>query len=107
VVRESNIVLSVCRVEQTHEDPKEWMLYGLAVHSDCRRRGIGRTLVQTSIRFARSRGASSIRSDTHVDSRTSIAVHRALGFLDKGGFIAVDGDERVTFSTAIAGPQGT
>jgi len=101
VARERDVIVGECRVKRDSHDPDVWILSHLAVHPDHRRQGAGRSLVQASIVFARSRGAATIRSETHVDNRASIAFHKSVGFVDDGRFTAVDGDEKIAFSMLL------
>jgi ribosomal protein S18 acetylase RimI-like enzyme len=107
LVRKSEAILGVCRVAQERQNTKAWLIYGLAVHPDHRRIGLARILVQDSIRFARSHGARNIRSETHSDNAASIAMHKALGFVDERMLIAPDGDEKIAFSIALVNAEGT
>ena len=75
-----------------------WMVYALAVHPDHRRQGVGRTLLDACIGFARRRGAKTIRSECHVENAESQAFHEAVGFSYDGWFVAEDGDRKMAFS---------
>jgi aminoglycoside 6'-N-acetyltransferase I len=55
-------------------------LEGIYVRPDCRRRGVGRLLVEATRRWATSRGCVEFASDCHADNAMSIAFHRRLGF---------------------------
>jgi len=102
VAKKSEVIIGIGRVERTSDDPGAWMVFGLAVHPDYRRQGIGRALVHASVGFARSRGARTVRSETHADNRASIAFHESVGFAHGRCFTAPDGDEILAFSMVLA-----
>jgi aminoglycoside 6'-N-acetyltransferase I len=55
-------------------------LEGLYVVPAERGKGIARSLVRETMRWARERGCAELASDALLDNTTSHAVHRALGF---------------------------
>ena len=55
-------------------------LEGIYVKEECRRRGIGRSLVAAAENWARSRGCVEMASDCLHDNEDSVRFHRSLGF---------------------------
>lgn len=55
-------------------------LEGWYVEPPYRFRGVGRSLVEASMAWARARGCREFASDTEVENTSSAAAHRALGF---------------------------
>jgi aminoglycoside 6'-N-acetyltransferase I len=55
-------------------------LEGLYVVPAARRRGVARTLILASERWASGEGCTEFASDALIDNDASVAVHRALGF---------------------------
>ena len=78
------------------------MVYGIAVHPDHRRQGIGRALFDAAAAFARSQGAKTLLSETHVGNHTSIAFHKSLGFADGRRFTdPTDGGQKLAYSMTM------
>ena len=98
IARKCGRIVGVSRIQRWPDGADDWMLYGLAVHPDNRRQGIGRALADASVGFARAGGAWRMRCETHLDNQVSIAFHKAIGFRDGGRFVASDGDEKISFS---------
>jgi ribosomal protein S18 acetylase RimI-like enzyme len=96
--RKSRAIVGVGRIQKWPDAQDEWMVYGVAVHPEHRRQGIGRALVGACVRLARARGARRISSETHAENRASIAFHKAVGFSVDGHFVASDGDRKIAFS---------
>ena len=101
VARKSGVPVGFFRVVRDRNDASDWWLLGLVVHPEYRRRGIGSTLVRTCIAYAQERGATIIRSETHLDDEASIRFHESMGFRNEGRFIAPDGDRKVAFSLTV------
>jgi aminoglycoside 6'-N-acetyltransferase I len=55
---------------------------GLYVVPEKRRLGIGRVLIAQAEDWARSKGLTELASDALIDNDTSIAMHKALGFVE-------------------------
>src|SRR5262245_36879891 len=53
---------------------------GWYVDPDFRRTGVGRTLVDHAVQWARARGCKEIASDCELDNEVSFKVHSSLGF---------------------------
>ena len=102
VAEKSGALVGFCRVVRDRNDGSQWWLLGLAVHPDHRRRGIGSAIVRECIVYAQQRGATVIRSETHLDNEASIRFHESMGFKNEGRFTAADGDEKVAFSLTLA-----
>ncbi len=102
VARKSGRLVGFGRVARDRNDPDNWWLFGLAVHPDHRRRGIGRALAVARIAYARAHGATVIRSETHLDNEASARFHEAVGFRNDGQFTASDGDRKITFRMVLA-----
>jgi molybdopterin synthase catalytic subunit len=54
---------------------------GWYVEPDCRRRGVGRALIDAAAAWARAQGCGELASDRDADNLLSRAAHVALGFL--------------------------
>lgn len=96
--RRSGTAVGVGRIVRDQSESSQWMLLGLAVRPDHRRQGIGRALARALIGYARERGATAIRSESHLDNEISIRYHEGIGFKSMGRFTAPDGDEKVAFA---------
>jgi ribosomal protein S18 acetylase RimI-like enzyme len=90
-------VVGVARIMSGGDSPSTWVLYGLAVHPQHRRQGIGRALAQAAVVYAKERGCRSVRSDAHTYNVLSLRFHRGIGFQDQGNMVDADGDEIVRF----------
>lgn len=90
------------RVARDRDGSSAWWLSGIDVHPDFRRQGTGTRLARACVRYAKTRGATLLRSSAHDDNRTSIAFHQAFGFQNDGPFVAPDGDRKVAFSLPLA-----
>lgn len=101
VARGSGLIVGVGRIIRTCAATYSWMTYGLAVHPEYRRQGIGRALLRARLEYARERGAQTIQSETHAANLASIAFHEAVGFINQGTFLATDGDPKIAFSMSV------
>ena len=101
VARKSSAPVGFCRVVRDRNTASQWWLVGLAVHPGHRRRGVGGALAHACIAYAQERGATVIRSETHLDNDASIRFHESAGFQNEGMFVAPDGDEKVAFSLTV------
>jgi L-amino acid N-acyltransferase YncA len=61
-------------------------------------KGIGRALAEACVVYARARGATKTKSQSHSDNEASIRFHEALDFVCTGAFVASDGNRKVGFS---------
>lgn len=95
-------VVGFARIARDEQDESQWWCMGIAVHPEYQRRGIGSALHHACVAYARDRGATVIRSATHVRNEASIRFHESVGFNNEGRFTAPDGDEKVGFSLALA-----
>ena len=104
--RKSGAIVGFVRVTQDKNEPSQWWLIGLVVHPGHRRRGIGKALSEAGIAYARERGATTIRSEAHLDNEVSISFHEHFGFENEGRFTAPDGDEKVAFKLSLTTRAG-
>ena len=103
VATKAGIAVGICRVQRNSDDPEAWMVFGIAVHPEHRRQGIGRALFDAAIAFARSHGARTILSETHVRNHTSIAFHQSVGFAAGRPFTEpADGGQKLAYSMTVA-----
>jgi ribosomal protein S18 acetylase RimI-like enzyme len=103
---DSDDVVGVCRIKRCADDPETWLIYGLAVHSNHRRQGIGRSLFSACTEYACQHGAVTIRSQTHEDNQASRALHEAMGLRPGYHSMAEDGDRLITFEIPIPRVSG-
>ena len=102
VARIRRTIVGFAKVQQDAHNPAEWLWVALVVHPDHRRKGIARALFDASVAYARKRGTTMLRSETHAENAASIAVHENLGFHNDGPFkCPYDGDEKVAFSLSL------
>ena len=102
VARKGPAVVGFFQMLRDAGNRDHWWLAGVMVHPARRRRGIGRALIHEAIAFARPRGATVLRSETHVQNAQSIGFHEAIGFTNDGSFTAADGDHKIAFSRRLA-----
>jgi ribosomal protein S18 acetylase RimI-like enzyme len=73
--------LLVLRTGPTLSDAKDWAeITELYVRPDGRRRGIGRSLVEAAIRYARSRNCTEIRLLVDPENAVALSFYRTVGF---------------------------
>jgi len=101
IAKKSGASVGFSRVVRDKNDASQWWLLGLMVHPNHRRQGIGSALVRMCIAYAQERGATVIRSETHLDNKVSIRFHESVGFKNEGRFMAPDGDEKIAFSLTL------
>ncbi|MXV50041.1 GNAT family N-acetyltransferase [Pedobacter sp. HMF7647] len=63
---------------------KNWILNDFFVQEEYRKAGIGRSLLNTSIKFARDHGASIVKIETAVDNFKAQSLYEATGFEKQG-----------------------
>lgn len=90
-----------CRVFQDKNDASHWWLSGLVVDPAYRRQGVATVLIKVCVDYARQKGASTVRSETHLENLASIRLHESVGFENLGPFRAADGDEKVAFRLSL------
>lgn len=90
-------IVGASRIMPDGDSAAAWVFYGLVVHPDHRRKGLGRALATAALNHARQHGARSIRADVHVWNEGSISFHHALGFESDGAMTDADGDKIVRF----------
>lgn len=61
-----------------------YVVHRLMVHPEHLRQGIGTSLFEHAIGFARTCGASGVKVDTHPDNHRMQALIKSLGFTEKG-----------------------
>ena len=59
-------------------------LEGWYVTKSCRKRGLGRSLIDAAETWAKQKGFTEMASDTDIGNRSSIAIHITLGFKEVG-----------------------
>lgn len=59
---------------------RSWILNDLYVHTDARRNGIARALLQAAADFARADGAIRLELETDPDNRSAQALYRHMGW---------------------------
>jgi RimJ/RimL family protein N-acetyltransferase len=108
VARVQGALVGFVKAQQDAENPSVWWWLGLVVHPGYRRCGIARGLLERCAAYAGEHGATTLRSDTHLDNAASIAVHERLGFRNDGVFESpYDGDKKVAFTFALARDHGS
>ncbi len=76
----------------------EGHITNLAVHPECRRRGIGEKLMRTIMSYARSRGARRITLEVRVSNAAAQRLYEKLGFVSVGirpGYYHDNGEDAV------------
>lgn len=74
---------------------QKWLVEGLEVHPDWRRRGIGEQLLLTGISHLARQSASAVWSHIRHDNAPSIRLHQRVGFrLVSHGYVNSWGDYR-------------
>jgi len=78
-------------------------LLSLAVHPEARRRGLGRTLLETALRRAREAGAEVCHLEVRVTNEAALALYRRFGFVEVGRRRAyyADGTDAALMSRAL------
>ncbi len=79
----SGLVVALLRAPRSHPlliARKIVEIDNVVVRHDCRRRGIGRRLIEASIEWARARGADDVEVAVHDFNAEAAAFYAALGF---------------------------
>jgi ribosomal protein S18 acetylase RimI-like enzyme len=80
---EAPAAAGVCQLRYRHSvwtGTEDCWLEDLFVREDARGQGLGRALVQRSLKRARERGCKRIELDTTADNETAIALYESFGF---------------------------
>jgi GNAT superfamily N-acetyltransferase len=80
VWEEDGAIVGNASLHEVEGAPGRFVLANVAVDPACRRRGIGRALVQASLDFARQRGASEVLLQVEADNEAAIRLYTGLGF---------------------------
>ena len=64
--------------------PPEGYITNVAVHPDCRRRGIGSKILQTLIEEGRKEGVTDITLEVRVSNGPAIGLYKSFGFEEAG-----------------------
>jgi ribosomal protein S18 acetylase RimI-like enzyme len=94
-------IVTLC-VFRTLTGPKAYLDH-LVVAPDCRRRGIGRALMEFAIEEARAAGASRIDLTANTEKQAGRSLYRALGFQERD---TASFRLRLTEPTIAKGPLG-
>lgn len=97
IARHGEEVCGFARAGADQRQPDVWWLMGIVVSPEHRRKGVARALTHACVQYAKVRGSTTLRSETHVDNVASIRFHEAFGFRNTGEFVADDGDHKVGF----------
>ncbi len=85
--------------------PDEVDIHNVAVHSDFRRRGIGRILVGHAVEQARRWGSVRVTLEVRKSNVQAQRLYESLGFLVTGvrkGYYADDGEDALTMALALS-----
>ena len=74
------IIGNVSLILYRHEKKKIYLIANVAVHPDCRRRGIGRALTVAAMHYADQRRANATWLHVRDDNPGAIALYASLGF---------------------------
>lgn len=59
-------------------------MMNVAVHPDCRRRGIAKTLIKSLVLLLKARGSHSLTLEVRASNESAIALYAELGFAEVG-----------------------
>jgi [ribosomal protein S18]-alanine N-acetyltransferase len=84
--------------------PDEVDIHNVAVHTEFRRRGLGRRLLQQAITDARDRGSSRITLEVRTSNLPAQRLYESLGFLVTGvrkGYYSDDGEDALLMTLKV------
>lgn len=86
--------------------PREIDIHNLAVHPACRRRGIGKALLEAVIDQARREGVTRVTLEVRKSNVVAQKLYHSLGFLAKGvrkGYYSDDGEDALVMALDLQG----
>lgn len=84
--------------------PGEVDIHNLAVRPDCRRRGIGRSLLLGVVRHARYQGARRVTLEVRKTNGAAQRLYESIGFVTTGirkGYYSDDGEDALAMSLEL------
>lgn len=81
--------------------PSEVDIHNLAVHPTYRRKGVGRSLLQSVINEARRHGSSRVTLEVRKSNEAAQLLYRSLGFVGQGvrkGYYSDDGEDALAMA---------
>ena len=84
--------------------PREVDIHNLAVAPACRRRGIGKALLETVIEEARRQGVARVTLEVRKSNDAAQRLYHSLGFMAKGvrkGYYSDDGEDALVMALEI------
>lgn len=85
---------------QVEDRRPQFFLYEIAVDEACRRRGVGRSLVEAMLRFARARGFAEAFVFTSPRNRPAVGLYRSTG-----GVTETDADRMYVYADLAPRPR--
>lgn len=86
--------------------PREIDIHNLAVHPACRRRGIGKALLEAVIDQARREDVTRVTLEVRKSNVVAQKLYHSLGFLAKGvrkGYYSDDGEDALVMALDLQG----
>lgn len=83
VVRDMDRIIGVARATIAHES---CLLDRMVVLPECQGKGVGRTLTEAVIAYARESGAHKVWLDTSPKLESAVALYEKIGFVEVGFF---------------------
>ena len=76
----------------------QWYLKQVTVSKDARRKGVGKSLIEHFLQYAKEQGVEKVFGDVHDDNEASLAMVRRAGGIESGEVRDVgEGDRRIIF----------